>query len=108
MTEPTAAALAELRAENAELRERVERAEHNWLFWKDTSDAHRVVIEDTEQERDAALARVEELEGALLAYVLAQSRILDRWSEADDAVRRGLWSALHVCEDAGRAALEGE
>ncbi len=45
------------------------------------------------------------LEKALRLYVLAQSRMLERWSEADIAVRAQLWANLHLCEDAGRSAL---
>lgn len=46
------------------------------------------------------------LADALDAYVRAQGRMLDRWAEGDDAVKKSLWRGLHACEDAGRAALE--
>jgi hypothetical protein len=43
---------------------------------------------------------------ALRAYVYAQSRMLEKWAEGNDVLRRDLWRNLHDCEDAGRAALE--
>ena len=52
-------------------------------------------------------ARVAELENALRPYVLAQSRMLDRWSEGDDNVRARLWADLHLCEENGRKVLDG-
>ena len=42
---------------------------------------------------------------SLRDYVLAQSRMADRWAEADDAVKRQLWKDLHFCEAGGREAL---
>jgi len=42
---------------------------------------------------------------ALQAYVTAQGRMLDRWAEGDDNVKRDLWKALNALEEAGRAAL---
>lgn len=48
---------------------------------------------------------VEDLRNALRAYLNAQCRMLERWAEVDDAVKRELWQALHACEEAGRAAL---
>lgn len=47
------------------------------------------------------------LTAALSAYVKAQSRMLDKWAEGDEAVKQSLWRDLHNCEEAGRAALAG-
>ena len=67
---------------------------------------NRMVIDWTAAiaERDA---RIAELENALRPYVLAQSRMLDRWSEGDDNVRARLWADLHLCEENGRKVLDG-
>lgn len=51
---------------------------------------------------------VEDLRSALRAYLNAQCRMLERWAEGDEAVKRELWQALHACEEAGRAALHTE
>lgn len=47
----------------------------------------------------------DELVAALKAYRLAQGRMLDRWSDADQALKKELWSNLHACEDAAMAVL---
>lgn len=39
--------------------------------------------------------------------VHAQGRMLDRWAEADDAVKRSLWRDLHDAGDHLRDLLEG-
>ena len=57
--------------------------------------------------RAAGAAETGQLREALSAYVKAQSRMADRWSEGDKAVKRELWQKLHNCEEGGRAALEG-
>lgn len=38
------------------------------------------------------------LAGALHAYMKAQRRMLNRWSEGDEAVKQQLWRDLHACE----------
>lgn len=43
---------------------------------------------------------------ALAAYVKAQCNMLNKWSEGDDEVKKGLWMRLHSCEIAGMEALE--
>jgi predicted metal-dependent hydrolase len=62
------------------------------------------VMKATEDLRKNNLA----LTQALMQYVVAQSRMRDRWAEGDDAVKATLWRDLHSCEEAGRAALKGE
>lgn len=49
---------------------------------------------------------VDELVKCLWAYVRAQGRMRDRWSESDEAVKNELWKNLHSCEDAAREVLE--
>lgn len=46
------------------------------------------------------------LGNALKAYVKAQRRMLERWSEANEAKRNELWRELHACEDRACDALE--
>lgn len=55
---------------------------------------------------DAIRALVELVKPALRDYVLAQSRMSERWADSDKAVRHLLWRDLHVCEAGGREALE--
>jgi len=64
--------------------------------------ATRKVVDEMERLR----ATAELIERALRDYVLAQSRMADRWAEADEAVKRQLWKDLHFCEACGREALE--
>ncbi len=52
------------------------------------------------------LRRVSDLRRALKAYILAQSRMLDKWAFGDKAVRKDLWKNLHACEEPARDALE--
>ncbi len=54
----------------------------------------------------ALRATADLVERALRDYVLAQSRMADRWAEGDDDVKRQLWKDLHFCEACGREALE--
>ncbi len=61
-----------------------------------------------EGENAALAARCEKMEQALRAYVLAQGRMLDRWADGDDNVKRYLWKNLHACEDAARKALASQ
>jgi hypothetical protein len=65
------------------------------------SDGHAAVVRKGVRIFDAAPALLE----ALRAYVVAQSRLMDRWAEGDAAVRVELWNSLHACEAAGRAAI---
>ena len=51
-----------------------------------------------------AIHNIKRLREALDAYVKAQGRMLDKWSEGDKAVKKQLWQNLHKCEEAGRAA----
>ena len=62
----------------------------------------------TPETMRATAERAERLRNALRAYVKAQSRMLERWAESDDAVKAKLWADLHLCEEPGRAALDGE
>ncbi|MEA3044530.1 MAG: hypothetical protein QOH47_2368 [Sphingomonadales bacterium] len=48
------------------------------------------------------------LEHALAAYLKAQCRMLERWSEGGKAVQQELWRNLHACEAAARNALHPE
>lgn len=43
---------------------------------------------------------------ALRSYVVAQGRMLNRWSEGDDRVKADLWKDLHACEHLAREVLE--
>lgn len=43
---------------------------------------------------------------ALVEYRKAQRRMLERWADGDEAVKKELWRALHDCEPAANAALE--
>jgi hypothetical protein len=55
------------------------------------------------EERDKLIRElVEQLRG----YVLAQSRMLDKYSEGDENIKTELWKALHSLEDDARATLE--
>lgn len=47
------------------------------------------------------------LREALRAYIKAQGRMLTRWAEADEGVKKQLWRDLHMCEAPARDALEG-
>ena len=59
------------------------------------------------KEKIATLRATAELvEPALRDYVLAQSRMADRWCAADEDVKSQLWKDLHFCEALGREALE--
>ncbi len=49
-----------------------------------------------------------DLRVALVAYRTAQRRMLERWADGDEAVRRELWQDLHACEELANAVLEGE
>ena len=42
---------------------------------------------------------------ALRRYMVAQRRMLDRWADGDDAVKKELWQELHACEDGAWAAI---
>jgi hypothetical protein len=48
---------------------------------------------------------IESLANALREYVKAQGRMLDKWADGDENVKRDLWQNLHACEEAGRKAL---
>ena len=52
--------------------------------------------------------RLIQCEAALLAYRLAQGRMLEDWAEGDEAVKRRLWQELHACEEAAEAYFRGE
>jgi hypothetical protein len=56
--------------------------------------------------REGFNKEIAQLREALTGYVKAQSRMLERWADADLDVRRQLWQELHVCEYTGRTALE--
>lgn len=58
------------------------------------------------QENTTLRATAELVETALRDYVLAQSRMSERWVKADEDVRSRLWRDLHFCEALGREALE--
>ena len=45
------------------------------------------------------------LSSALRSYRRAQRRMLDRWSEGDENVKRELWRDLHACEAPAEIAL---
>ena len=98
-------------------------------WWVSTKVATRVVVGTTddnflvaacegnvpteEAKANAILiAQSKKMLDELRAYVKAQSRMLERWSEGDDAVKADLWTALHSCEEPARAAIaaatEGE
>ena len=65
-------------------------------------------IENTRLKKEIATLRAtaELVETALRDYVLAQSRMSERWAAGDKAVKHQLWRDLHVCEALGREALE--
>ena len=63
-------------------------------------------ITELKQENTTLRATAELVETALRDYVLAQSRMSERWAESDKAVKHQLWRDLHVCEALGREALE--
>jgi hypothetical protein len=46
------------------------------------------------------------MHAALMAYRSAQRRMLERWSEGDENVKRDLWRALHACEAAANEAID--
>lgn len=48
------------------------------------------------------------LASALHAYRNAQRRMLEKWAEGDENVKRDLWQSLHACEAAATAALDGD
>jgi hypothetical protein len=52
------------------------------------------------------LNKITKLKQALRRYVLVQSRMLDRWSESDDLVKKELWQNLHSCETEAIELLE--
>ena len=68
-------------------------------------EVHCGCVPALRKEVDRLKAENERLREALQAYVLSQSRMLDRWAEGDIDVKARLWADLHLCEDAGRAAL---
>lgn len=51
---------------------------------------------------------VSQLESCLSEYVLAQSRMLDKWSEGDKEVKTQLWKNLHGLEAEARKLLKGK
>ena len=46
------------------------------------------------------------LRETLRSYIVAQSRMLDNWSEGDEAVKRTLWRNLHELEHGARELLD--
>lgn len=50
-------------------------------------------------------AALVEAKKALWDYRSAQRRMLDKWAEGDDNVRRDLWQNLHKCESAADSAI---
>lgn len=52
-----------------------------------------------------AITALPEIVDALKAYRAAQRRMLDKWADGDEAVKRGLWQRLHECEAAADSAL---
>ena len=73
------------------------------------TDEHQITIQGDpvvpadnvrQLERDRA-----ELIEALRQYMLAQSRMRDKWAEGDDAVKNDLWRNLHALEDGARDLL---
>lgn len=59
----------------------------------------------TAADVDAACREIVRLREALSAYVAAQSRMAERWSEGDADIRKELWGDLHSCEHYARALL---
>lgn len=57
-------------------------------------------------QRQRAEAESELLRLSLRRYVLAQSRMLERWSEGDSTVKERLWRELHACEEEARKLLQ--
>lgn len=47
----------------------------------------------------------QQIEDALRAYLKAQRRMLDKWADGDENVKRDLWRDLHACEVAAESAL---
>lgn len=57
-------------------------------------------------EQSRSILLILTLQGALRAYIKAQSRMLERWADGDENVKRDLWQALHACEGTGRRASD--
>jgi hypothetical protein len=75
----------------------------NWLLLCTNTEylcVREVSKEDAEVgERPSAIQCLE-------AYVKAQGRMLDRWSEAHSLEKKELWNALHACEADARECIE--
>jgi hypothetical protein len=62
----------------------------------------------THEHVDAAVREIIRLRAALSAYVTAQSKMAERWSEGDADVRKELWGNLHSCEHYARTLLPAD
>lgn len=63
----------------------------------------REVMAATQRLREKNVA----LTMALTQYIVASSRMRDRWAEGDDAAKQKLWNDLHSCEQPARDLLTG-
>jgi hypothetical protein len=87
------------------LAERLRAAEARATAEKDVR-AYAQEAYDAATQAWEALEHYGQMRAALAAYVKAQSRMLEKWADGDENVKRDLWRDLHACENAGRAVLE--
>jgi hypothetical protein len=65
----------------------------------------RLMRQQAERLTASPQAAPDAMRDALRAYLTAQRRMLDRWADGDENVKRDLWRNLHACEAAAEAAL---
>lgn len=76
------------------------------IFGLAAGEAHERRSDDECSANLALIAAAPALVEALTAYRTAQRRMLERFSEGDERVKRDLWRDLHECEAAADAALK--